>query len=162
MRNIIIQFIRLGLVILALGMVLYWVELKWFAPSRIVCDQEQLDAEGKSHICWHTLMQKYSKDKIVWIGARPANIIKNGLTKAYTLRPGREQELQYENVQPYIEQAAEDEKRCVVIFCSASCNASDQIYRYLTEEKGEDADIYVLEGGWDTIKAEAPELLKFN
>lgn len=162
MRNTIIQFIRLGLVILALGLVLFWVEREWFAPSRIVCNQEQLDAEGKAHICWHTLMQKYSKDKIVWIDARPENSIKNGLTKAYTLRPGREQELQYENVQPYIEQAGEEEDRCVVIFCSASCDASDKIYQYLKEGKGEDADIYVLEGGWDTIKAEAPELLKFN
>ena len=70
MKDTFTQFIRLGLVILTLGLVLYWVECTWFAPSRIVCEQDALDAEGKHHICWHTLMQQYAPEKIIWIDAR--------------------------------------------------------------------------------------------
>lgn len=161
MKDSFTQFIRLGLIILILGMLLYWVECAYFAPARIVCDQEQLDAEGKNHICWHTLMQRYPADKIIWIDARSeADYEKNRLagTRAYPLRPGPMRDEFFLNIEERLFHAT-DRGECIVVFCTASCSASDEIAAFLRDEGGLDAPIFILNGGWDTIKAENPDML---
>ena len=161
MKDTFTQFIRLGLLILTFGMVLYWVECTWFAPARIVCEQDKLDAEGKGHICWHTLMQRYAPDKIIWIDARSeADYEKNRLagTNAYPIRPGVQRDEFFLNVEERLFNATE-RGECIVVFCTASCTASDEISAYLRDEGGLDAPVYVLQGGWDTIKAENPDML---
>lgn len=161
MKDTFTQFIRLGLLILTFGMVLYWVECTWFAPARVVCVQDKLDAEGKGHICWHTLMQRYAPDKIIWIDARSeADYEKNRLagTNAYPIRPGAQRDEFFLNVEERLFHATE-RGECIVVFCTASCTASDEISAYLRDEGGLDAPVYVLQGGWDTIKAENPDML---
>lgn len=161
MKDSFTQFIRLGLIILVLGMLLYWVECAYFAPARIVCNQEQLDAEGKNHICWRTLMLRYDDDEIIWIDARSeADYEKNRLhgTRAYPLRPGRMKHDLFDKIEQRLNDATQHGE-CIVVFCTALCSASDEIAAFLRDEGGVDAPIFVLKGGWDTIKAEDPDRL---
>ena len=161
MKDTFTQFIRLGFVILALGTVLYWVERTWFAPNRVICEQAELDAAGKGHICWQTLMQQYNKDDIIWIDARSlADYEKNRLagTKSYPLRPGPQRDELFHRIEERLFQAT-DRGECIVVFCTASCTASDEIASYLKNEGGLDAPVHILSGGWDTIKSESPTML---
>ena len=158
------QFVRLGLVILALGMVLYWVEVTWFAEARIVCDQEALDREAKRHMCWQTLMQQYGKDRILWLDARPlADYEVNHLagTNTYPFRPDNKQE-QFDFLANKFDSFPQD--RCIVVFCTGACTASEDMVAFLRSEEC-DLDenlrerIFVLDGGWDVIRQKAPEML---
>ena len=161
MKDTFTQFIRVGLVILALGIVLYWVERTWFAPSRIICDQAQLETQNKGHICWQTLMQRYDKSRIIWIDARSeADYEKNRLagTHAYPLRPGSKRDELFMHIEERLFNATE-RNECIVVFCTASCTASDEIATFLKTTAALDAPIYVLSGGWDTIKTESPNML---
>jgi hypothetical protein len=42
---------------------------------------------------------------------------------------------------------------CVLVFCTNDCTASEDIARELRELQVTEAPIYVLEGGWDVLKA---------
>ena len=67
MKDTFAQLIRLGLIILALAVVLYWVDAAWFAPRRLpACVQAELP-EGR--MCLETVRAKYG-DKVVWVDAR--------------------------------------------------------------------------------------------
>lgn len=163
MKDTFTQFVWLGLVILVLGSTLFWVDSTWFAPRRISCNQEALAAAGKPHhICWRNLMKQYPADKIIWLDARnPAEYEKNRLagTNVYRILNGTTQDSLMENIEERLEAAA-DKGECIVVFCSsAECNNAETAANNMREQFVFEAPVYVLYGGWETIKYENPDML---
>lgn len=163
MKDTFTQFVWLGLVILVLGSTLFWVDSTWFAPRRIQCNQEQLAADGKAHhICWRNLMKKYSPEKIIWLDARKdAEYEKNRLsgTNTYRISDGTKKDKLLKSIEERLEKAADNDE-CIVVFCSsAECNNAEIAANNMRKEFGFEAPIYVLYGGWETIKYENPDML---
>lgn len=163
MKDTFTQFVRLGLLMLALGMTLLWVDSTWFAPRRIYCNQEALAAAGKAHhICWRELMKQYPADKIIWLDARDdAEYEKNRLTgiNVYRIRKGSTDDPLSLNIEERLNQAAE-KGECIVVFCSsAECDKAETAANNMREQFAFEAPVYVLYGGWETIKYESPEML---
>ena len=165
MKDTFTQFVRLGLIILALGVCLYWVDSTWFAPRRLPpCVQSELDAAGKNHICWDTLKGRHGNN-IIWIDARSdadyeVNRLAGRDVCMFHIRP-RPFELmqqQADRAMARLDEAA-DRGECIVVFCTNNCTDSEDVAAYL-KECGIEAPFYVLEGGWDTIKIKAPEMLE--
>ena len=48
--------------------------------------------------------------------------------------------------------AAYDRGECIVVFCTESCNSSDQVAHELRNSGLIQAPVYVLEGGWLALK----------
>lgn len=154
MKDTFAQLIRLGVIIVALAVVLYWVDAAWFAPRRLpACVQAELP-EGR--ICLETLRAKW-QDKVVWVDARSesdfeVNHLLFNDNRMFPIRPGTAR-------QQLIDAAAErlmlagDKGECVVVFCTGDCTASDDIAKELRELQLTEAPIYVLQGGWDVLKA---------
>lgn len=107
-------------------------------------------------------MKQYPADKIIWLDARnPAEYEKNRLagTNVYRIHNGTTQDSLMENIEERLEEAA-DKGECIVVFCSsAECNNAETSANNMREEFGFEAPIYVLYGGWETIKYENPDML---
>ncbi len=154
MKDTFAQLVRLGIIILLLAGILYWADTAWFAPRRLpVCVQSQLP---KGRICMDTIHSKWN-NKVVWIDARSAsdfelNHLMLSENRMFPIRPGANRQQQ---VDAAIGRLLETEERdeCVVVFCSGDCTASTEIATYLRELELISAPIYVLEGGWDALKA---------
>ncbi|MBQ3218792.1 MAG: rhodanese-like domain-containing protein [Akkermansia sp.] len=154
MKDTFAQLIRLGFVILALAVVLYWVDTAWFAPRRLpVCVQTELPT---GRVCLETVRAQYG-DKVVWIDARSESDFEiNHLlfndNRMFPIRPGaQKQELMDAAVERLME--AGDRGECILVFCTNDCTSSEDIARELRELQITEAPIYVLEGGWDVLKA---------
>lgn len=154
MKDTFAQLIRLGVMILALAVVLYWVDAAWFAPRRLpACVQNEL-AEGR--VCLETVRTQYG-DKVVWIDARSEsdyeiNHLMFNDNRMFPVRPGAQKQ---QLVDAAIERMMEagDKGECIVVFCTNDCTSSEEIARELRELQVTEAPIYVLEGGWDVLKA---------
>lgn len=155
MKDTFIQFIRLGIAILLLAVVLYWVDATWYAPERLpACVQENLPP---NRICLETIHNKYN-NKVVWVDARSASdyeihrlILSN--TTVYPIRKGPDMQHQIDAAIASMLEAA-DKGECIVVFCSGDCTASEEIAAELRNLGLIDAPIYTLEGGWDALKAD--------
>ena len=154
MKDTFAQLIRLGFIILAVAVVLYWVDTAWFAPRRLpACVQSELP-EGR--VCLESVRTQHG-DKVVWIDARSESDFEiNHLlfndNRMFPIRPGaQKQELMDAAVERIME--AGDRGECILVFCTNDCTSSEDIARELRELQITEAPIYVLEGGWDVLKA---------
>ncbi len=154
MKDTFAQLIRLGFIILALAVVLYWVDAAWFAPRRLpACVQAELP-EGR--VCLETVRAQYG-DKVVWIDARSESDFEiNRLlfndNRMFPIRPGaQKQELLDAAVERLLQ--AGERGECILVFCTNDCSSSEDIARELRELQLTEAPVYVLEGGWEVLKA---------
>lgn len=153
MKDTFTQFIRLGLVIALLGLLLYWLDAAYFAPRRLPpCVQEELP-EG--FICPETLLRIPAGSSIVWIDARSLSEyevkhMELPTNDAFPIRPGAEKDEQIIRASERLAQLSE--RDYVVVFCSASCSSSKEIAAELRELAFSPAPVYILQGGWDAIR----------
>ena len=149
------QFIRLGLIILVLAALLGWAETAYFAPRRLPpCHQESLPP---GHICLTTLHRDYP-GRVVWIDARSAsdyelNHLMLSENRMFPIRRGPELQRQMDAAIGRLIEASE-RGECIVVFCSKSCNAADDIAAELRSLGLLEAPVYTLEGGWDALRAD--------
>lgn len=160
MRDTFAQMIRFGLGILVLAGLLYGLDTLYFAPRRLPpCVQNQLPP---GHICLETLfsLQKDPRNprhyKVVWVDARSESDFElNHLMfpddRMFPIRPGGAmQQLLDAAIERLMSAHARGE--CIVVFCTESCNSSDQVAQELRDTGLIRAPIYVLEGGWPALK----------
>ena len=154
MKDTFAQLIRLGFIILALAVVLYWVDAAWFAPRRLpACVQAELP-EGR--VCLETVRTQFG-DKVVWIDARSEsdfeiNHLMFNDNRMFPVRPGVQKQALMDAAVERLMDAGE-RGECIVVFCTNDCTASEDIARELRELQLTEAPIYVLNGGWDVLKA---------
>lgn len=153
MKDTFTQLVRLGVVIAALAVVLYWVDSAYFAPRRLpACVPSQLP-EGR--ICLETLRTQW-RGKVVWIDARSESDYEvNHLlfkdNRMFPIRSGvHKQELMDAAMERLIE--AHERGECIVVFCTHECTASTEIAEELRGLGLIDAPIYVLQGGWAALE----------
>lgn len=154
MKDTFAQFIRLGLIILGLAVILYWVDSAWMAPRRLPpCVQEKLP---QNRICLETVLSRYG-DKVVWIDARSAadfelNQLMLKENRMFPIRRGVDMQMQ---IDAAIGRLLETQERgeCVVVFCTNDCSSAEEIAEELRSLGMIEAPIYILEGGWDALKA---------
>lgn len=152
MKDTFAQLVRLGFIIVALALVLYWVDAAWFAPRRLPpCVQSELP-EGR--ICMATLTSKW-QGNVVWIDARSESDYEiNHLmlqdNRMFPIRPGaRRQELLDAALERLI--AAKEKGECIVVFCTNDCASSTEIADELRQLGLIEAPVYVLQGGWNAL-----------
>ena len=160
MKDTFTQMVRMGLCILIVAGILYAADALYFAPRRIPpCVPQNLPA---GHICPEPLLAAWQTEgdpgnyKIVWIDARSESDYElNHLIfsddRMFPIRPGAEmQQMMDAAIERLI--AARDRGVCIVVFCTESCNSSDQVAEALRDTGLLRAPIYVLEGGWPALK----------
>ncbi len=154
MKDTFTQAIRLGIIMLILAFVLGWADAIIFAPRRLpACVQEKLP-EGR--ICMETLSTRH-RNRVVWVDARSqADFELNHLmlpdNRMFPIRKGAEMQQQIDAAIGRLLEAAE-RGECIVVFCTNECTASEEIAAELRELGMLEAPIYVLEGGWEVLKA---------
>ena len=154
MKDTFTQAIRLGIIMLILAFVLGWVDAFVFAPRRLpACVQEKLPA---GRICLETLATRH-QNKVVWVDARSqADFELNHLmlpdNRMFPIRKGPEMQQQIDAAIGRLLEAAE-RGECIVVFCTNECTASEEIAAELRELGMLEAPVYVLEGGWEVLKA---------
>ena len=154
MKDTFAQLVRLGIIILMLAGVLFWADAAWFAPNRLpACVQENLP-EGR--ICLDTVRGQWG-NRAVWIDARSAsdfevNHLMFSDNRMFPIRSGPDRMQQVDAAIGRLMEA-EERKECIVVFCTGDCTASTEIANHLRELGIISAPIYVLEGGWDALKA---------
>lgn len=160
MKDAITQFLRMGIAIVALAFVLYWVDATWFAPKRLpACVQADLP---QGRVCLETLRTRHH-DKVVWVDARSlADYELNHLVlsenRMFPIRKGEDfQHLLDAAMERLL--AAADNGECIVVFCKGDCGAAEEIAAELRNLGMIEAPIYTLEGGWDALKADASLLV---
>ncbi len=153
MKDTYLQLLRLGIVIVAVAFLLYWVDAAFFAPGRLpACRQEQLPP---GRVCLDTL-QAQGLDRVIWIDARSEsdyeiNHIMLSDNRAFPIRPGaRFESLADAAIDRLVSAAERGEK--VVVFCTRECTSAEEIADRLRGLGMIDAPIYVLEGGWEVLK----------
>lgn len=154
MKDTLMQFVRLGIIILMVGFVLFWADKTWFAPHRVPpCAQETLPT---GRMCLETLMQQYH-DRVVWVDARSLsdfelNHLVLGDNRMFPIRKGADmQQLTDAALARLME--AQERGECIVVFCTGDCGAAEEIAAELRSLGLIEAPIYTLEGGWDALKA---------
>lgn len=154
MKDTFAQLVRLGLIILLAAGCLYWADAVYFAPSRMpVCDQSNLP-EGR--ICLETIRNARG-GRVVWVDARSEsdfeiNHLMFSDNRMFPIRPGAQKTQQTDAAVERL-MAAEERGECIVVFCTQSCTASEEIAEHLRGLGIIEAPIYVLEGGWDALVA---------
>ncbi len=152
MKNTLPQFIKLGLIILALGSLLAWIDSGFFEPKRLPpCMQEKLPED---RICLDTIFSQW-KDKTVWIDARSQNDFEiNHLRLAdnrmFQIQPGAVMDEQIDSAIGRLLET-EDNKECIIVFCTADCTKAEDVAKELHKLELS-SPIYILEGGWDAIR----------
>lgn len=153
MKDTFTQLVRLGVMIAALALVLYWVDSAYFAPRRLpACVQEELP-EGR--VCLETLRAKW-QGKVVWVDARSesdyeVNHLMFKDNRMFPIRRGAQKEAL---IDAAIERliAAQDNGECIVVFCTNECTASTEIAEELRNLGPIEAPVYVLQGGWAALE----------
>lgn len=154
MKDTLMQFVRLGLIILMVGFVLFWADKTWFAAHRVPpCVQAQLP-EGRK--CLETLRREY-RDNIVWVDARSESDFElNHLVfsdnRMFPIRKGADMEQLTDAALSRLMEAQE-RGECIAVFCTGDCGAAEEIAAELRSLGLIEAPIYALEGGWDALKA---------
>ena len=154
MKDTFAQFIRLGLIILGLGAVLYWVDSAWMASRRLPpCVQEKLP---ENRVCLETVLRQYG-DKIIWIDARSAadfelNQLMLKDNRMFPIRKGVDMQQQIDIAIGRLLEASE-RGECLVVFCTNDCSSAEEIAAELRTLGMIEAPVYTLEGGWDALKA---------
>lgn len=154
MKDTLMQFVRLGLIIPVVGFMLFWVDKTWFAAHRVPrCEQATLPA---GRMCLETLRQQYG-EKIVWVDARSQsdfelNHLMLGDNRMFPIRQGEDKEQLTDAAMERMRDAHE-RGECIVVFCKGDCGAAEEIAKHLRTLGLIDAPIYTLEGGWDALKA---------
>ncbi len=155
MRDTFLQLIRLGIAIVALAALLFWADRAFFAPKRLpACVQGELP-EGR--VCLDTLRAQ-GLDKVIWIDARSesdfeVNHIMMAENRSFPIRPGAQFDHQVDAAIDRLVGAGE-RGEVVVVFCTRSCESAEGIATRLRELGLIEAPVYVLEGGWDALKAD--------
>ncbi len=155
MKDTFLQTLRLGFAIVAVAFLLYWVDAAFFAPGRLpACRQEQLPP---GRVCLDTL-QAQGLEKVIWIDARSEsdyeiNHLMLSDNRAFPIRPGAHFDRLVDAAIDRLVGAAERGEK-VVVFCTRDCASAEEIATRLRALELIDAPIYVLEGGWDALKAD--------
>ncbi len=150
--QILIPSIRLGFIILLLAGGIAAVDYFFLAPRRLPpCDSASLPA---GHICMDDLTQQWG-ERIIWVDTRSDNeYTTNHLMfpdkRVFRIQSGNKRQQQVDAAISRLSQAHE-EKACIVVFCSASCQSSTEIADYLRSLQFIEAPIFVLSGGWDAL-----------
>lgn len=160
MKDTFSQVVRIGFGIVLLAIVLGGVDALWFAPGRLPgCDPATLP-EGR--ICLEMVLKSQmnprepGKYNIVWVDARSENDYELhhlvfAEDRMFPVRPGADmQRLLDAAIERLIDAEARGE--CIVVFCTRSCNAAEEIAEEIRRTGLVQAPIYVLEGGWDALK----------
>ncbi len=153
MKDTFVQALRLGVAIVALAFLLFWVDAAFFAPGRLpACHQDQLPA---GRVCLETL-QAQGIDKVIWIDARSqsdyeVNHLMMSDNRVFPIRSGSQFEQQVDAALDRLVSAAERGEK-VVVFCTRDCESAESIAARLRELGMIDAPILVLEGGWDALR----------
>ena len=153
MKDSLAQFIKIGLIILGLSIILAWLDTRIFEPNRMPpCQQDQL---AEHHICLEKLLKDWS-DKIVWIDARNQNDFEvNHLrlpdNRMFQIQSGDEMQQQIDAAIARLLEAGE-KGECVVVFCSMGCSKANDVAAELRQLGLIDAPVFILERGWDAIK----------
>ncbi|MBR2313221.1 MAG: rhodanese-like domain-containing protein [Akkermansia sp.] len=154
MKDTFTQAIRLGIIILVVALALGWADAMFFAPRRIpACVQDKLPP---GRICLETLASQFH-NRVVWVDARSqADFELNHLMLAenrmFPIRKGADLQQQIDAAIGRLLEAAENGE-AVVVFCTGECTASEEIAAELRALGMIDAPVYVLEGGWEVLKA---------
>ncbi len=154
MKDTFLQCLRLGIAIVAVAFLLYWVDAAFFAPGRLpACRQEQLPP---GRVCLDTL-QAQGLDKVIWIDARSQsdyeiNHLMLSDNRAFPIRSGAQFEGQLDAAIDRLVSAAECGEQ-VVVFCTRDCESAEGIAERLRGLGLIEVPISVLEGGWDALKA---------
>ena len=152
MRDTFTQVLRLGLAIVALALVLYWVDSAFLRDKRLpACVQEKLPPD---RVCLDSVFLRWG-GKVVWIDARSESDFELSHLllqekRMFPIRSGEFDKL-FDEALDRLQQAAERGEP-VVVFCTGACTAAEEIARRIKESDLVEAPIYVLEGGWDAIK----------
>ncbi|MBR4107137.1 MAG: rhodanese-like domain-containing protein [Akkermansia sp.] len=155
MKDTYTQVFRLGAVIVALAVVLYWADRCFFAPHRLpLCVQAELPP---GRMCLETLHARY-KNKVVWVDARSAadfelNHLMLSENRMFPIRKGPEMPHLVDAAIGRLLEAGE-QGECIVVFCSGDCTAAEDVAQELRDLGMLDAPIYTLEGGWDALRAD--------
>lgn len=154
MKDTLMQFVRLGIIILMVGFVLFWADKTWFAPHRVPpCVQAQLPP---GRMCLENLRRQY-RDNMVWVDARSEsdfelNHLLFGDNRMFPIRKGADMEQLTDAALARLMEAQE-RGECIVVFCKGDCGAAEEIAAELRALGLIEAPIYTLEGGWDALKA---------
>ncbi len=152
MKDTFLQLVRLGVAIVALAFVLYWVDAAMFAPGRLpACVQSALPP---GRVCLETLHAQ-GLSKVIWIDARSEsdyeiNHLMLSDNRAFPIRTGPQYEQQVDAAIDRLMNAAE-RGETVVVFCTRDCESAEGIAGRLRELGLITAPILVLEGGWDAL-----------
>lgn len=163
MTSFLFQMLRLVLLLALVVTGIWYSHTHWLGYQKTVCDPAKLP-EG--HICLKTVMDDW-KGNVLLIDARSQDAFERTTTPeadghrrlstlaVLPLRNDAQAQKLLGEAMPYLLQA-ESEGKKIVIFCDKSCNASEDIASKLRNpDLGIDAPIYVLDGGWDSIRRDA-------
>lgn len=147
MLKFIYQAIKVVVVAGVLAAGLWFVHSKILGHNRIACVQAQLP-EGR--VCPETVFGVWKGKDVLWIDARPMDAFERGTVKNARVKALRMDE----NYNQLLTDAMSEMVNAdvIVVFCDKSCTAStDVAHRLKDPNLGIDAEIYVLEGGWEGI-----------
>ena len=153
MKRAIPQFIILGFLILAGACCLAWLDTSVFEPKRLPpCVQEKMP---KGRICLDYLLRHWN-NKTLWIDARSQNDFEiNHLrlteNNMFQIQPGSQMSQQIDAAIGRLLEC-EENKECIVIFCTAECSKAEEVKKELIDLDLGEVPIFILEGGWDAIK----------
>ena len=163
MFSFLFQMLRLALLLALVVTGIWYVHTHWIGYQKIVCDDAALP-EG--HICLKTVMNDWNS-KILWVDARSQDAFERttipdadgrrhlAAMTVVPLRNDAQAQKLLSEAMPYLLQAGAEGQK-IVVFCDKSCNASEDIAEKLRNpDLGIDAPIYVLEGGWDSLRRDA-------
>lgn len=151
-RDLMRQFVWLGIAMVPPALIFYWVDSAFFAPGRMpACVQEKLP-EGR--VCPDTLLAMRDS-VIIWIDARSESdfevrhmeLPENNM---FPIRPGELMQDQMDTAMSRLTEIGPND--AVVVFCSGGCSTAEEVAAALRETGVIEAPVYVLEGGWDAIK----------
>lgn len=162
MRDTFSQLVRLGAIIVLVALALFWVDSTFFAPGRITCNQEELDADParQGHICYDKLRADWG-DRIIWIDARSQSDFEvnqlsfndgNPKARMFPIRNDDGMQTLIRAAMARLLEASENGE-CIVVFCSSEdCGNADAVAKTLRDiEILDDVPVFVLEGGWATL-----------
>ena len=133
MRDTFTQVLRLGLAIVALALVLYWVDSAFLRDKRLpACVQEKLPPD---RVCLDTVFLRWG-GKVVWIDARSESDFELSHLllpepRMFPIRSGEFDKL-FDEALDRLQQAAERGEP-VVVFCTGACTAAEEIARRIKE-----------------------------
>lgn len=162
MRRLIFQLIQIGFFIAMFAGALFYVHTHWMSYERVGCDPNNVPP---GQICIKTILEMW-KDKVLWVDARTQDAFERSmyLDEAGLPRLGEARVVPLRNDSTGMELLSEampalleasDKRMAIVVFCDKSCASATEVADLLrSPDLGIESPIYVLYGGWDTLRRE--------